>query len=76
VTDDQRIRTLIAELVHLRGQYSFLLVTLQRRGVLPEEFENEFQQFWENHGSALADQYLEQLERSWAKRQGESSIDS
>jgi hypothetical protein len=69
VTENQRIRTLIAELVHLRGELAFLLVTLQRKGVMSaDEFEKEFQQFWESHGPGLASRYLEQLESAWSKQ--------
>jgi hypothetical protein len=74
VTDTHRMRTLIAELVHLRGELAFLLVTLQRKGLLSaDEFEKEFQQFWESHGPGLASRYLEQLEHTWSQHEDDSS---
>ena len=74
MTENHRIRTLIAELVHLRGELAFLLAALQRRGVMSaDDFEKEFQQFWESHGPGLASRYLEQLEAAWAKQEDASS---
>ena len=71
MTYTPQIRTLIAELVHLRGELAYLLVALQKKDVISaEEFEKDFAQFWRGHGEGLLSRYLEQLDARWAAQEG------
>lgn len=73
MSDQHRTRMIIAELVHLRGELAFLLVALQKKGVLSaEEFQKDFEQFWQGQGPELASRYVEQFEAQWAKEDGQS----